>query len=107
MKTAWQRQWSVLAVASICALLAAPVAAQNAADAARATAPTHTGDTPKRQGKASTAEGRKPAARTTAGGIDKPKPAAGIDAKRSPASPSREFLPASQSGLGCAEENEK
>jgi hypothetical protein len=103
MKTAWQRQWSVLAVASICALLAAPVAAQSPADAARATAPTHSGETPKKRGTASTAENRKPAARTTAGGNDQPKPAAGIDAKRSAATPSREFLPASQSGLGCAE----
>lgn len=107
MKTAWQHLWSVLAAASICALLAAPVAAQNPADAARATAPAHTGETPKKREAASTAEGRKPAARTTTGGSDKAKPAAGIDAKRNPASPSREFLPASQSGLGCAEENEK
>ncbi len=103
MKTAWQRQWSVLAAASICALLAAPVAAQKPADAARATAPTHTGDTPKKPGTANTAEGRKPAARSNAGGIDKSKPAAGSDTKRSAATPSREFLPASQSGLGCAE----
>lgn len=97
----------VLIVVTVSTLVAAPLAAQSPAEAARASVPTRTGETPKKPETASTAERRKPAAQTTAGGISKPAPAAGMDTKRSPATPSREFLPASQSGLGCAEENEK